>query len=516
MLKLRVQLQPNNFNTMASSPYQCFKNIIRQHGYKSLTRGLLATQLRDTTGIGIYFASYEYMARKMSKDGQMESLTSVQLLLAGGMAGTFSWMFNYPVDVIKTRFQADDSHKTYVQSFSYKCCNLLYCGMTYRLLIDYDLFGKIFPSSLPDRTTTQEYLPATAACSSLTKSSQARRHLPREDYISGYELWSNLGLLPEAGSTLIDPISINRRPSMPDPSTTDPQLIFRKFLEFLETDMWLLPINNFMEQNSIAFEREQGDPETFVKIYKKFTELIDTLMDSYCQDTGINGQHLVEALKSTDKSSKLSYKEKVLLEPIVASQDFNIFVPMMMRKNIELQLQALKMLELFKLDEDDAEIWKVLFDEDESERLILISVLKQSREEFEHDQRMREEWQKQLDAATQNSLKEKQLLESMRKMEQSRLDEAMKKTEEKFKNMSIGGEQTRIFSNLILENAHNTASSVSPAASTSTKHAIVVNKTSNSISANLNPNTSTEPKNLNKLAMTKVCIVLEFRPPQKL
>jgi len=37
----------------------------------------------------------------------------------------------------------------------------------------------------------------------------------------------------------------------------------------------------------------------------------------------------------------------MLLEPIVASEHFDVFVPMMMRKNIELQLQALKMIEVF-------------------------------------------------------------------------------------------------------------------------------------------------------------------------
>ena len=47
---------------------------------------MLATQLRDCPAFGIYFASYDYFARKMSKDGTMEALTSSQLLLAGGMS----------------------------------------------------------------------------------------------------------------------------------------------------------------------------------------------------------------------------------------------------------------------------------------------------------------------------------------------------------------------------------------------------------------------------------------------
>lgn len=30
---------------------------------------MFATQLRDAPGLGIYFASYEFLARRMSKDG---------------------------------------------------------------------------------------------------------------------------------------------------------------------------------------------------------------------------------------------------------------------------------------------------------------------------------------------------------------------------------------------------------------------------------------------------------------
>jgi hypothetical protein len=35
-----------------------------------------------------------------------------------------------------------------------------------------------------------------------------------------------------------------------------------------------------------------------------------------------------------------------MLEPVIAAQDFEVFVPMMMRKNVELQLQALQMIEV--------------------------------------------------------------------------------------------------------------------------------------------------------------------------
>ena len=65
--------------------------------------------------MGVYFASYEWLCRQLSSKGQgngAESLKSWQLLLAGGGAGMLSWLCCYPADVVKTRFQADDSHSS--------------------------------------------------------------------------------------------------------------------------------------------------------------------------------------------------------------------------------------------------------------------------------------------------------------------------------------------------------------------------------------------------------------------
>ncbi|KAK6035489.1 hypothetical protein COOONC_27006 [Cooperia oncophora] len=83
-LKLLIQIQTDAAHTRYQSPLHAARTIIAKHGYMSLNRGFLATLLRDCPAFGIYFASYEYMSRRMSKDGQMESLTGPQLLLAGG------------------------------------------------------------------------------------------------------------------------------------------------------------------------------------------------------------------------------------------------------------------------------------------------------------------------------------------------------------------------------------------------------------------------------------------------
>ncbi|VDK57616.1 unnamed protein product [Cylicostephanus goldi] len=73
------------------------------------------------------------------------------------------------------------------------------------------------------------------------------------------------------------------------------------------------------------------------------------------------------------------------LEPVAAAQDFNVFVPMMMRKNVELQLQALQMIEFMcglipsVLQIEEGESFKnkaKVISPEETERYVLIAVMR--------------------------------------------------------------------------------------------------------------------------------------------
>lgn len=64
-------------------------------------RGFWPTLAREVPAFSVYFASYEWMTRGAAQ------VPTWQLLLAGGAAGTLSWVITYPVDVVKSRVQAD-------------------------------------------------------------------------------------------------------------------------------------------------------------------------------------------------------------------------------------------------------------------------------------------------------------------------------------------------------------------------------------------------------------------------
>ncbi|KAK4267457.1 hypothetical protein QN277_024235 [Acacia crassicarpa] len=108
LVKIRLQLQNTGKVTEPhKGPSQVAKTIWKKEGLKGIYRGLGVTMLRDAPAHGFYFWTYEYMREQLHpgcrKSGQ-ESLNT--MLIAGGLAGVASWVCCYPLDVIKTRLQA--------------------------------------------------------------------------------------------------------------------------------------------------------------------------------------------------------------------------------------------------------------------------------------------------------------------------------------------------------------------------------------------------------------------------
>ncbi|KAI3759675.1 hypothetical protein L6452_07666 [Arctium lappa] len=108
LIKIRLQLQTRVQHDHAErGPVSVAKNILRTEGWRGIYRGLTITALRDAPSHGFYFWTYEFMREKLHpgcrKSGQ-ESFDT--MLVAGGLAGVASWVCCYPLDVVKTRLQA--------------------------------------------------------------------------------------------------------------------------------------------------------------------------------------------------------------------------------------------------------------------------------------------------------------------------------------------------------------------------------------------------------------------------
>ncbi|KAL3598431.1 hypothetical protein D5086_006349 [Populus alba] len=112
LIKIRLQLQNRSHANLQEAavpkgPLGVAKSILKTEGLKGMYRGFVITVLRDAPAYGVYFWTYEYMREQFHPGCRKNGQESVRTMLtAGGLAGVASWLCCYPLDVVKTRLQA--------------------------------------------------------------------------------------------------------------------------------------------------------------------------------------------------------------------------------------------------------------------------------------------------------------------------------------------------------------------------------------------------------------------------
>lgn len=106
---------------MYKGPIDCITSIYRVHGIRGCFRGLSSTIGREIPGFSVYITAYSMLCNRATPEGA-ESCSIPAMLMAGGVAGMLSWMVNIPVDIVKSRLQADDLANP-------KYRNSLHCAM---------------------------------------------------------------------------------------------------------------------------------------------------------------------------------------------------------------------------------------------------------------------------------------------------------------------------------------------------------------------------------------------------
>ena len=148
----------------AGSSGQTFTlSLFSQGPHTVLYRALLPDFIAQSMGRGVYMYTYEYSKRLLlhyspSQFHQSKSdLSMYQRIVAGGLAGVTGWLSVYPIDVLKSRLQADAlsrehkrQYKGLVDCFlkSYRAGGLrgLYSGLSYTLLRAVPVASVILPS----------------------------------------------------------------------------------------------------------------------------------------------------------------------------------------------------------------------------------------------------------------------------------------------------------------------------------------------------------------------------------
>uniref|UniRef100_A0A3P9NS91 Solute carrier family 25 member 48 n=1 Tax=Poecilia reticulata TaxID=8081 RepID=A0A3P9NS91_POERE len=87
-------------------PIHCISSILQTQGIQGLYRGAGAMILRDVPGYALYFIPYAVFCDLLTPSSS-SSPHPCSIWLAGGLAGSISWVTATPADVVKSRMQAD-------------------------------------------------------------------------------------------------------------------------------------------------------------------------------------------------------------------------------------------------------------------------------------------------------------------------------------------------------------------------------------------------------------------------
>lgn len=111
LAKIQLQIQVNNIRY--KGPLDCLIQIYKIKGIgNGCFKGMVPTLLREGPSYGVYFATFEWLKRKWT-DKSDGTISGWKLMMAGGLSGITGWLSTYPMDVIKTKIQAQelDNHK---------------------------------------------------------------------------------------------------------------------------------------------------------------------------------------------------------------------------------------------------------------------------------------------------------------------------------------------------------------------------------------------------------------------
>ncbi|XP_057599576.1 cilia- and flagella-associated protein 36 isoform X1 [Hippopotamus amphibius kiboko] len=165
---------------------------------------------------------------------------------------------------------------------------------------------------------------------------------------------------------------------------------------FLRGPDWSIPILDFVEQKCEVFDDEEESKLTYTEIHQEYKELVEKLLESYLKEIGINEDQFQEACTSPLAKTHTS---QAILQPVLAAEDFTIFKAMMVQKNIEMQLQAIRIIQerngntnnyqesfLGVLPDCLTDGSDVVSDLEQEEMKILREVLRKSKEEYDQEE----------------------------------------------------------------------------------------------------------------------------------
>ncbi|KAH9420326.1 Cilia- and flagella-associated protein 36 [Dermatophagoides pteronyssinus] len=129
----------------------------------------------------------------------------------------------------------------------------------------------------------------------------------------------------------------------------DQSWVLDSLVGFLKSPLWSTSLNDFIDRHSIIFDPNEIEDDNgnvqyqqeYLEIFQQYRRLVDQLIGSHMQELDINEQQFSRACQLAEGMLATKLK-RILFEELWAAEDYEVFVRLMSKRNVELQLEAME------------------------------------------------------------------------------------------------------------------------------------------------------------------------------
>ncbi|KAL3658801.1 hypothetical protein V7S43_016169 [Phytophthora oleae] len=165
--------------------------------------------------------------------------------------------------------------------------------------------------------------------------------------------------------------------------------VFDYVLNLFRSPAWELPVMCFIDDNCASFDTDEENKFIYTELHAQFRELVENVLGSHLAEMGLTATDfatICEKQRDSERAAGGSVSDGVsadVVNQILAMDDFLSFKKLMVKRNLELELEAIKELrEEVIEDEHDLEAQfmelSVLYKQEEMEQAELEAALAMS------------------------------------------------------------------------------------------------------------------------------------------
>ena len=144
--------------------------------------------------------------------------------------------------------------------------------------------------------------------------------------------------------------------------TDENDWLFDYVLQFLESDRFDSAVMDFVDEKCEIFDNEEENKFAYTDIHREFRDHIEALLSSNLGELGVSSDFFFQACANGRNSRDIN---RSVYDRMIAMDDFQTFKKIMVKRNMELQMEAMQLLK----ETAGAHLRSTVADEDEQSRV---------------------------------------------------------------------------------------------------------------------------------------------------